>query len=66
MNDCYGHEAGDFVLQQIAKRIAHMARTGDHCARFGVMSLLLSWRTSNLTIRLRIYRHVSTKPFAHP
>ena len=35
INDCYGHEAGDFVLQQIAKRIAHMARTGDHCARFG-------------------------------
>ncbi|MEL7978813.1 diguanylate cyclase [Vreelandella titanicae] len=35
INDCYGHEAGDFVLQQIAKRITHMARTGDHCARFG-------------------------------
>lgn len=35
INDCYGHEAGDFVLQQIAKRIAHLARTGDHCARFG-------------------------------
>ena len=35
INDCYGHEAGDFVLQQIAKRIAHMARTGDHSARFG-------------------------------
>ncbi|MGY0554074.1 sensor domain-containing diguanylate cyclase [Vreelandella sp. 2A-K22] len=35
INDCYGHEAGDFVLQQVAKRIAHMARTGDHCARFG-------------------------------
>lgn len=35
INDNYGHEAGDFVLQQIAKRIAHLARTGDHCARFG-------------------------------
>lgn len=35
INDCYGHEAGDFVLQQIAKRIAHLARTCDHCARFG-------------------------------
>lgn len=35
INDCYGHEAGDFVLQKIAKRIAHLARTGDHCARFG-------------------------------
>ena len=35
INDCYGHEAGDFVLQQVAKRIAHLARTDDHCARFG-------------------------------
>lgn len=35
INDNYGHEAGDFVLQKIAKRIVHLARTGDHCARFG-------------------------------
>lgn len=35
INDVYGHEAGDFVLQQIAKRIAHSARDGDHCARLG-------------------------------
>ena len=35
INDSYGHEAGDFVLQKVAKRIVHLARTGDHCARFG-------------------------------
>lgn len=35
INDGYGHEAGDFVLQQVAKRIAHLARPDDHCARFG-------------------------------
>jgi diguanylate cyclase (GGDEF)-like protein len=35
INDCYGHEAGDFVLQKVAKRIAHLARDNDHCARFG-------------------------------
>ncbi|WP_085918240.1 sensor domain-containing diguanylate cyclase [Halomonas sp. CSM-2] len=35
VNDQYGHEAGDFVLQQVAKRIEHLARTHDHCARFG-------------------------------
>jgi diguanylate cyclase (GGDEF)-like protein len=35
INDGYGHEAGDFILQKVAKRIAHLARTGDHCARFG-------------------------------
>lgn len=35
INDDYGHEAGDFVLQKVAKRIVHLARTNDHCARFG-------------------------------
>ncbi|MFC7369338.1 diguanylate cyclase [Vreelandella zhaodongensis] len=35
INDQYGHEAGDFVLQQIAKRIEHVARASDCCARFG-------------------------------
>ncbi|KPQ28661.1 diguanylate cyclase (GGDEF) domain-containing protein [Halomonas sp. HL-93] len=35
INDQYGHEAGDFVLQQVARRIEHLARAHDHCARFG-------------------------------
>ncbi|MCO7241423.1 MULTISPECIES: diguanylate cyclase [unclassified Halomonas] len=35
INDQYGHEAGDFVLQQVAKRLEHLAREEDHCARFG-------------------------------
>lgn len=35
INDQYGHEAGDFVLQQVARRIEHLARAHDRCARFG-------------------------------
>lgn len=35
INDQYGHEAGDFVLQQVAKRLEHVARSGDYCARLG-------------------------------
>ncbi|CAH1041831.1 diguanylate cyclase [Halomonas sp. TD01] len=35
INDQYGHEVGDFVLQQVAKRLVHVARESDHCARFG-------------------------------
>ncbi|UXZ53372.1 diguanylate cyclase [Halomonas sp. 7T] len=35
INDEHGHEAGDFVLQQVAKRLAHLARNNDRCARFG-------------------------------
>lgn len=35
INDEYGHEAGDFVLQQIARRLEHLGRESDRCARFG-------------------------------
>lgn len=35
INDEYGHAAGDFVLKQIANRLQHLTRPGDHCARFG-------------------------------
>lgn len=35
INDEHGHAAGDFVLQQIAHRLQHLTRPGDHCARFG-------------------------------
>ncbi|WP_244511348.1 diguanylate cyclase [Vreelandella arcis] len=35
INDQNGHEAGDFVLKQVAKRIERLARAHDHCARFG-------------------------------
>lgn len=35
INDQFGHEAGDFVLQQVARRIDHLARAHDHAARFG-------------------------------
>jgi diguanylate cyclase (GGDEF)-like protein len=35
INDEHGHAAGDFVLKQIANRLQHLSRPGDHCARFG-------------------------------
>lgn len=35
INDEHGHAAGDFVLRQIANRLQHLTRPGDHCARFG-------------------------------
>jgi diguanylate cyclase (GGDEF)-like protein len=35
INDTYGHEAGDAVLQAVAKRLAHNARTDDTVSRYG-------------------------------
>jgi diguanylate cyclase (GGDEF)-like protein len=35
VNDSYGHLAGDRVLSEVAQRLAHALRAGDHIARFG-------------------------------
>ena len=34
-NDCYGHQAGDEVLRQVARAIANSARDSDICCRYG-------------------------------
>ncbi|WP_456322700.1 EAL domain-containing protein [Hydrogenimonas sp.] len=35
VNDSMGHDVGDFLLQQLAKRLANLMRTGDIVARLG-------------------------------
>ncbi|MEW6154992.1 MAG: EAL domain-containing protein [Actinomycetota bacterium] len=35
INDSWGHEAGDEVLVEVARRLRHVARRGDSAARFG-------------------------------
>jgi diguanylate cyclase (GGDEF)-like protein len=35
INDRYGHEAGDVVLQEIARRLSHTVREHDTCGRWG-------------------------------
>lgn len=35
VNDNYGHQAGDFLLVEIARRLQHCLRPGDHLGRFG-------------------------------
>jgi two-component system, cell cycle response regulator len=34
-NDCYGHQAGDRVLQEVASTIGQQLRTGDQAYRYG-------------------------------
>ncbi|WP_426769941.1 diguanylate cyclase domain-containing protein, partial [Pseudomonas aeruginosa] len=35
INDTHGHDAGDFVLQNVAQRLRHCVRTEDCVARLG-------------------------------
>ena len=35
INDTYGHDGGDVVLEEIGKLLASHARSGDICCRFG-------------------------------
>lgn len=35
INDSLGHQAGDRVLVEVAERLSHCLRPGDHLARFG-------------------------------
>ncbi|TCH63369.1 GGDEF domain-containing protein [Acinetobacter sp. ANC 4862] len=35
INDCYGHDIGDLVLQQIAETSSNILRANDVLARFG-------------------------------
>lgn len=35
VNDTYGHEAGDFVLREVGRRLVALTRQGDLCVRLG-------------------------------
>jgi diguanylate cyclase (GGDEF)-like protein len=74
-NDCYGHVAGDEVLQAISKAVAQTIRSGDMAYRYGGEELLIimpeqSAETSIVAMeRVRVaveqlaIEHVSNRPY---
>jgi diguanylate cyclase (GGDEF)-like protein len=48
INDTYGHQAGDKVLQQLSAALAGMARAGDVACRYGGEEFLLLMPTMTL------------------
>lgn len=69
INDEHGHDAGDAVLVEVARRLAHAVREGDTCGRWGgdefVLVVELGTRSATDRVIERIARSVDA-PFALP
>ncbi len=68
INDTYGHEVGDDVLRQTARRLREICRAGDEVARIGGEEFgLILPRTGvaeAMSVTERMRGSVSNKPFA--
>lgn len=67
INDTYGHQSGDDVLKEVAKRIKAELRLSDTLGRFGgeeFVVLLVNTNHSNaVMVAQRIRRSIAEKPF---
>ena len=68
INDTYGHDAGDRVLQELAARIRESTRSIDLCCRTGGEEFVLVLPTTDIAaghaIAERLRKFVALKPFA--
>ena len=67
MNDTYGHDAGDRVLQEVAGRIRAAVRTADLACRTGGEEFVVVLPGADLSVAEkvgeRIRRSIAAKPF---
>jgi two-component system cell cycle response regulator len=70
VNDTYGHQSGDAVLAEVAKRLSDNLRITDLCARYGgeeFVAILASINPSLAnSIAERIRVNIESKPFSIP
>jgi diguanylate cyclase (GGDEF)-like protein len=68
VNDLYGHDAGDRVLVETARRITSAIRTGDVVLRWGGEEFLVISRSTDrmqaATLAQRVMQAISERPFA--
>ena len=67
INDVHGHQAGDLVLQQFARRLEGLVRSGDYSVRWGGEEFLLVFRPLPRrhlpTLGERIRHRIAGTPF---
>ncbi|WP_299880264.1 GGDEF domain-containing protein [uncultured Cocleimonas sp.] len=51
INDTYGHDSGDRVLEVTAKRLRHTIREGDYLARIGGDEFLIGFKTNRFSAK---------------
>jgi len=69
VNDTYGHDAGDYILQEVAKRVNSLIRDEDTLVRFGGEEFLIYTTTldreKSLEFANRIRERVKSKPIVY-
>ena len=66
VNDSHGHQAGDFVLVDVAKRIKSSLRDMDMVGRYGGEEFLLVLQKTPLDTAIRIAERIRLKIADHP
>lgn len=73
LNDSYGHDEGDLLLQQVSERLCHLVRESDTVARLGgdEFVMLIEMATTDqaqmraiMTTIAEKIRHALSRPFS--
>lgn len=69
VNDTYGHNCGDMVLQKVANVMMECTRTGDYCIRYGGEEFVIIGPCDNnknvIAVAERIRKSVANLSFTH-